>query len=344
MKKILDGLTASKWFFRGLKRGDWVWLLLAVMIASSTVTLVEMLGQTVKDSMIRQAADNLGADYVLRSSRPIDKQWVERAKNLDLEIAQSETLVTMALSGDAFQLVQLKAVSANSPLRGALPKLTASKSNQVLIEQALVPLMNLTDNSQILLGNVTFDIAGKFQPVGAAAGMSAFAHQILMPLVEMDATGLKGPGSRITYELALAGSKQSIEQFAKHINQAKSPHLQAISAQAPSPDLAQSLDTAWLFLELAALSAVLVAGLSILIASRFYLQRWQSSIALMRAFGASNAKMTRLFAFQLSWLAIVASGIGVLIGALLFELLIPLLADYFQPLMVGEKGRALCSR
>jgi Predicted ABC-type transport system involved in lysophospholipase L1 biosynthesis, permease component len=335
-----DAWTASLWFWRGLKRGDWVWLLLAVVIASASVTFVEQLGKTVKDSMLRQAANDLGADYVLRSSRPIDDQWTTLADELDLETAQTETLVTMALSGERFQLVRLKGVSPNYPLRNyqnRFPTLTppdkTSERPNVWVESALMPLMQLQDDSIITLGKTEFALGGTFQPLGAAEGMGAFSHQMVIPLADMAATELKGPGSRVEYELALIGTPNAIERFADAVDAEQNPHLQSLSAQAPSQDLAQSLDTAWLFLELSALSAVLVAGLSILIASRFYLQRWQNSIALMRAFGAQRAQMTRLFAFQLSWLAIIASGVGVALGAGLFQASLPLLWDYFDPLV-----------
>ncbi|MDG4811789.1 FtsX-like permease family protein [Hydrogenovibrio sp. 3SP14C1] len=341
MKKtyFLELLTASKWFLRGIKRGDWVWLLLAVMIASATVTFVEKLGQTVKQSMVRQAANNLGADYVIRSSRPIDAKWQQKAQQLGLETAQAQSLITMALSNDQFQLVQLRAVSPNTPLRSQTqnyPKVSGGK--QVWAEQNLVSMMGLSKDSQITLGKQTFSLAGSFQPVSSGIGMGAFAYQMVIPLSQLETTDLKGPGSRVGYELSVAGNPAAIKNFARQVEQAENPHLQTLSAQAPSQDLAKSLDTAWLFLELAALSAVMVAGLSILIASRFYLQRWQSSIALMRAFGAQRAQMSRLFAFQLSWLAVLGSGVGVLLGAGLFQLVIPVLQTYFQSLVVADSG------
>ncbi|QBZ82553.1 ABC transporter permease [Hydrogenovibrio crunogenus] len=336
---FIEALTASKWFLRGIKRGDWVWLLLAVVIASATVTFVEKLGQTVKQSMVRQAANNLGADYVIRSSRPIDSKWVQKAQQLELEIAQSQSLVTMALSDGQFQLVQLRAVSANTPLRSptnSFPKV--SGANQVWVEQNLVPMLNLSKGSEVTLGKQTFSVAGMFQPISSGIGMSAFAYQMIIPLSQLATTDLKGPGSRIEYELSVAGKPTAIKAFAQQVEQAQNPHLQTLSAQAPSQDLAKSLDTAWLFLELSALSAVMVAGLSILIASRFYLQRWQNSIALMRAFGAQRAQMSRLFAFQLSWLAILGSGMGVLLGIGLFQFVIPVLHSYFNSLVIADSG------
>lgn len=340
LSRLKDGITASKWFFRGLRRGDWLWLMLAVMIASSSITLVELLAKTVKDSMIAQAADSLGADFILKSSRPIDAKWLEEAKLLKLKTAESQTMMTMALSGDEFQLVQLQAVSASFPLRGETPKfLTTQSTNQqtAFVQPSLTVLMNLAENSQIQLGESSFRVAGEFQP--KSIGFSgAFAPKILIPLASLSATQLKGAGSRVSYQLAIAGTPQAVEHFAVLIEKENSPHLQVLSAQSPSQDLAQSLDTAWLFLDLAALSAILVAGLSILIASRFYLQRWQSSIALMRSYGAERKQIFRLFAWQLSWLAMSASLLGVILGSVLFQLVLPFLADYFSPVISPNVG------
>lgn len=337
-------LTAQRWFFRALKRGDWLWLLLAILIASATVTFVETLGSTLKTSMLRQAANHLGADLVVRSSREIPAKWQTLAQSLELETAQSQSLTTMAGYQGQFQLVQLKAVSENFPLRQT-PNQTAldfsptatqapSQVSTVWVESALMSLMNLSENSDITLGRSQFRLAGQFKAAGDFSGMGSFAYQMQIPLSELEATGLKGPGSRIQYELAVAGQPDALAQFSQQLQSENSPHFQVISAQAPSQDLAKSLDTAWLFLELAALSAVLVAGLSILIASRFYLQRWQASIALMRAFGATQAQMSRLFAYQMTWLAILGSGLGVILGAALFHLSLPLLHQYFEDLVL----------
>lgn len=341
MKIFNEVVTAQRWFFRALKRGDWLWLLLAILIASATVTFVETLGSTLKTSMLRQAANHLGADLVIRSSREIPAKWQTLAETLDLETAQAQSLTTMAAHQGQFQLVQLKAVSEKMPLRQSpsQQRLNFTPSEQpglpvVWVEDALMPLMSLTENSEISLGKTQFRLAGSFKAAGGFSGMGGFAYQMQIRLSELAETALKGPGSRIRYELAVAGEAAALQQFSQQLDAENSPHLQVISAQAPSQDLAKSLDTAWLFLELAGLSAVLVAGLSILIASRFYLQRWQNTIALMRAFGATQAQMSRLFGFQMTLLAILGSGLGVLLGAVLLQLSVPFLHQYFEDLVL----------
>ena len=345
-RAILDVVTATKWFFRSVKKGDWLWLMIAVILASTTVTVVKQLGDTVQQSMLANAAESIGADLVIRSSRPIDPIWQQRAQQMGLQSSVTKTVTTMALSGETFQLVQLKGISENYPLRGQLTPTNdlpyqPLKNQSAWVEPKMLALMKLNAQSEITLGTLNFKLAGSINSPQSLSPMSSFAPQILVPIKQFEETELLGPGSRANYELGVAGDAKQIDEFAELINAQNVAHWQVISARAPSEDLAKSLDTAWLFLDLAALSAVLIAGMSIVIASRFYLTRWQNSMALMRAFGAHNAKMQRLFALQLSWIALFSSAIGVVIGYLITLILQPLLHDYFDPLITPSAWPAM---
>ena len=345
---LLDFITAAKWFARSVKKGDWLWLMIAVILASTTVTVVKQLGDTVQQSMLANAAQSLGADFVVRSSRPIDPRWQQEAQALGLQTSLTQTVTTMALSNQTFQLVQLKGISKHYPLRGQLtpsnllPFKTLS-GQTAWVEPKLIALMNLKAGSQMTLGTLDFTLAGAVNSQQVINPMSSFAPQIWVPIEQFNQTQLLGPGSRANYELAVAGTTQKVATFAQTIEANKQPHWQVLSAKAPSEDLGKSLDRAWLFLDLAALSAVLIAGMSIVIASRFYLTRWQSSMALMRAFGAHNAQMQRLFALQLTLIALLSSFIGVLIGYGVTLLIQPLLANYFDPLVQPSPWPALAT-
>ncbi|WP_029407925.1 ABC transporter permease [Thiomicrorhabdus sp. Milos-T2] len=346
-----EAITASKWFFRSLKKGDWLWLIIAVIIASSTVTVVKQLGETVQQSMLRKASESIGADLVIKSSRPIEQHWQQQAIQLGLKTFKSTALVTMAATQKdneepTFQLIQLKGISANQPLRG---KFTANNilpykklnKHSVWVEPKLVSLMQLDKNSKIILGSQEFSIAGSIESPQVINPMASFAPQIWLDLSVLKQTKLIGPGSRVNYSLAVSGPDKAIKQFAKLVKQKPTPHWQVVSAKAPSEDLGNTLETAWLFLDLSALSAILVAGMSILIASRFYLNRWKNSMALMRAFGANNGKMTRLFGFQLTWIAVFSSLIGVLLGYIISLIIHPFLANFFTPLVTANPITAM---
>ncbi|MBN2646248.1 MAG: FtsX-like permease family protein [Thiotrichales bacterium] len=338
-RKARESLTAWRWFFRSLKQGDWLWLFIAIIIASLSVTSISYLGQSMKQSMLDKAAQNLGADLILRSSRPLEPRWQSLAQTLGLQTQNSLNTVTMALNpkfDTNFQLVNLRAVEQAEPLRGQIqpsPELPWQPlgADQVWIEPKLIEQLKLEAGGELLLGASQLKVIGSIQPSSLLNPMSQFAPQITMLLSDFAATQLLGPGSRITYELAVAGDPSALQRFRETLKRDAPNFVEVISAHAPSEDLGKTLDRAWLFLDLAALSAVFVAGLSILIASRFYLQRWHSTLALLRAFGGQDRALRRLFAWQFFWIGLSGSGLGVVLGWLVIQLLNPWLEQQFSP-------------
>lgn len=339
--------AASLWFMRGFGRGDWLWLWLAVVVASLSVTLVEQLAHTVHQSMLAKSAESLSADLVIRSSRPIEPTWADQAQADGLNTSANITLTTMGLFNDQFQMVQLKGIEANYPLRGRLQteqntSLNQLQSDQILVDPQLNGLIDLKLGDTLTLGRKEFKVRDWLSGQDVfQATFSQFAPQVILPLNQLEGLGLIGPGSRVNYELGFSGDPATLARWQTRLENEAQAHWQIINARAPTPDLEKSLDTAWLFLDLSALATVLIAGLAILIASRFYLQRWTASMALMRASGASNRQLTGLFAIQLMLLALIGSVIGVLIGQGLFQLLRPILDNYFDPLVITGYGRAI---
>lgn len=348
-----DFITASKWFFRGLKHGDWLWLVVAIFIASLSVTLVKQLGDSVEQSMLAKAANSLGADLVVRSSRPIDDRYQQHAEALGLETRQTISVVTMALANEQFQLISLKGVSKPNPYylpAGQSPIIApqTADDSHVWIEQRLQQQLNLAVGDRVTLGVKTFHVKELLETNALINPMSQFAPQAQVSLQAFMEAKLLGPGSRATYELEVSGDTQTIQTLqaqwqqlieSQQATQAPLPWT-LISAKAPSEDLGKTLDRAWFFLDLASLAAVLIAGMSILIASRFYLQRWQNTMALLRAYGANNHQMLRLFAGQLFWLSFFSSLLGAASGVLLAYLLVPTLEQFFQPFVLTSPTQA----
>ncbi|WP_430754978.1 ABC transporter permease [Magnetovirga frankeli] len=338
--------TASLWFWRALRRGEWLWLWLAVVIASSSVVLVEQLARSVHHSMLAKAAEALAADLVLSSSRPLPVDLRQQAQRRGLQVAESIELTSMLLANDQFQLIRLRGLDRPDPLRGQLRTeqglgLADLAPDQLLADQQLQGLLDLERDSPLQLGNQTLRVGDWLTGSDPLfTSFSAFAPLALLPLERLKQLGLIGPGSRVTYALSFAGPAAAIAAWQRQLQQRLQPHWQLRSASAPNPDMERSLNTAWTFLDLSALATVLVAGLAILIASRYYLQRWIASMALMRAAGASDRQLRLLFASQLSWLALLGSLVGVLLGLALFQAITPWLADYFDPLIQPPPGRA----
>lgn len=323
---------AARYFWLGLRRGQFRWLWLAILLASLSVTFIEQLAQTVKVSMLANSAQLLGADAVIKSSRPIELNESQRALTAGLRQAERVSVMTMAMSADRFQLVTLQAVSPDVPLLGSAYGLTdwQASSDEVLIDPVLAAQWSLQVGDALALGNRTFRVQGilpEADPLQTVA--SQFAPRVIIPLNVLAELGLTGPGSRISYERLFAGDEARINPLMQQLNRQTPTEWQLISSQTASEDLNQTLNTAWLFLDIAALVSLLVAGLAVLIASRFYLPQWRKQLALMRALGMTQGQLARLFAGQLTLLALFASSLGVLLGQGLFALSSDYLASLF---------------
>ena len=323
---------AVRYFWLGLRRGQFRWLWLAILLASLSVTFIEQLAQTVKASMLANSAQLIGADAVIKSSRPIELNESQLALTVGLRQAERVSVMTMAMSEDRFQLVTLQAVSPDIPLLGSAYGLTdwQVSSHEVLIDPVLAAQWSLQVGDTLALGNRTFRVQGilaEADPLQTVA--SQFAPQVIIPFKVLAELGLTGAGSRISYERLFAGDETRIKQLMQQINRQAPTEWQLISSQTASEDLNQTLNTAWLFLDIAALVSLLVAGLAVLIASRFYLPQWRKQLALMRALGMTQGQLARLFAGQLTLLALFASSLGVLLGQGLFALSSDYLATLF---------------
>ena len=332
-------ITASRWLLRDVRRGAYRWLLLAIILASASITFIDQLTHTVRDSLVVSASNSLGADWVIRSSRPLAENWHQNTALTGITRSQSTTLVTMALAKDQFHLIQLRAVSANYPLKGA-PQSNSDATHSipsVWCDPALKNRLGIDIGDPLQLGNTRFTVAGWIEnstPMNAFA--SQFAPQVMMSIDQLAPLGLTGTGSRVTYEWAYIGDAQTIALLDKAFTQHQQPGWQKLTAHSQNDDLSQTLDMAWLFLDMSALTAMLIAGLAILISSRFYLPNWVAQLSLLRTLGAGQHRLKRILFIQFTWLALLGSLLGSIIGAGLFYAITPLLAEAIPTLSVAD--------
>jgi putative ABC transport system permease protein len=80
------------------------------------------------------------------------------------------------------------------------------------------------------------------------------------------------------------------------------------------PRIRSALERAERFLNLAALTSVLLAAAAIALAARRYLQRHLDGCAIMRCLGATQARIMRLHFWQFTLLGLLAAGAGMLAG------------------------------
>ncbi len=339
-------MTALRLSLRALRRdwrsGEIRVIGLALIVAVAAVTAVGFFTDRVERAMSRQATELLGADLVIASSAPVQASILEEARRRGLATAHTLSFPSVALAGERTALVAVKAVSAAYPLRGRMRVADAlfgearetddiPAPGTLWVDARLLPSLGLELGDSLDLGARRFRIARliTYEP-DRGGDVFQLAPRVLMTDADVPSTALVTPVSRVRYRLLVAGGEQGIEHFRNwtEARLATGESLQGV--RDARPELRAALERAERFLGLAALAAVLLGGAAIAVAARHFAIRQADASAVMRALGASQAFILRIFSLRLIWIGLGACLIGALLGFVAQGLLARLLAGWFS--------------
>jgi len=287
----------------------------------------------------------LAADLLLVSDHPLPEQFLEEGELRQLRIAQTVVFPTMATVGSQSKLASLKAATPTYPLRGQLEVAQVKSANivsapgvahsspsvgQVWVEPAMLNSLGAHVGDVMTLGESHFIIGGVLtRELDRGAGFMNFAPRVMMSLEDLNATGLIGLGSRVTYRLLLSGSDESIaayEKWASTYIESKNLHgVRIETLENAQPLMRKTLDRAERFLSLISLLTAMVAAVAIALSARRYALKQTDVYAVMKCLGASQSLILKWQLKTLVSLGILASVLGALVGYLAQECLLRLL-------------------
>ncbi|KGA03389.1 ABC transporter permease [Cobetia amphilecti] len=350
---------ALRGLLRDLRASDVRALFLALMLAVAATTMIGFFLDRLDRGLTRQASQLLGGDLVLESSNPLDPRFAEAFRAAGLEMSPQLGMVSMASHGDSFVLSSLKAVTPGYPLMGKVAlesdapgeeSQAPGTSSRAEIpppgEAWIVPRLAMALSAEVgdtlTVGRKQLTISGLItREPDQQGGFSEFSPRLMFNMEDLDATGLIQPGSRMEYRLLAAGDPAAVQQardaIAPLLASADNAEVRLKDVREDRPRLGRSLERADKYLSLAGLVAVLLAGVAVAMSTRRYVERHLDSAALWRCFGASQRQLSRLFAAQLGWLALLASTGGAVLG-LLGQMGLVALLERFLPLELPAPG------
>jgi len=334
-------VLALRFLRRDWRSGELRLLVLALIIAVSAVTAVGFFTDRVEQAMILQANQVMAADLVLSSSRPIAESFEQQARTFGLRIAHTLSFPSVIIHQDETQLVEVKAVSPDYPLRGELRVRQQPSAEEQSVtkpptpgnlwgEARLMAALGLRPGSQVSLGEMNLTLE-QILSRDSALGNSFFrlGPEVLIALEDIPKTGLVTPASRVRYRLLVAGEQAQVETFQRWAESKLPRGVRLEHLSSARPELRNTLDRGSRFLSLAALVAVLVAGATVALATRRFVERQSDTSAIMRCLGASQALILRVLVLRLLLLGLLASLLGISVGWLAQYLLAGLLSDWF---------------
>lgn len=316
---------------RSLRRqwfaGELRLLLLALAVAVGSITAVGFFTDRIQGLMHRQAGQLLAADLVVSGSRAVPSSWREQARELGLQTAITATFPSVVSAGDQLHLAQIKAVSAGYPLRGKLrlrkqlygqdhQARTVPNAGHVWLDPQLANQLKRQVGQTVQVGRSSLAVSDilAYEP-DRGGDFFSIAPRLMMSLDDLPATQLVQPGSRIRYQLLLAGPVESLKAFRNKLGESiRQRGYRILTAEDARPQLRVALDRARSFLGLATVTATILAGIAIAAAARRYAARSQDATAILRCYGATAADVRRHYLWQLALLGLIGSLLGIALG------------------------------
>lgn len=331
---------ALRFLRRDWRSGELRLLVAALIIAVAAVTAVGFFTDRVEQAMVLQANQVLAADLVLSSNNPLPEQYQQQAEALGLRTAHTLAFPSVVMHGDQTQLVEVKAVTGNYPLRGDLRTRDHATAAERIVQQPPTPgnlwgearllaALKLQPGESVSLGEATLQVE-KILSRDSALNNNFFrlGPEVLIALEDIPATGLVTPASRVRHRLLVAGDQAGVERFRAWADQELPPGIRIRHLSSARPELQNTLDRGSRFLGLAALVAVLVAGATVALSTRRFVQRQADTSAIMRCLGATQPLILKILLLRLLLLGLGASLVGILAGWIAQRFLASLLSDW----------------
>ena len=311
---------------RDWRAGELRILALALVVAVASVTSVAFFADRVRQALVQESHQLLGADLVLNADHAWRPEVRDEMARRGLRRAENTTFISMARHRGASQLAGIKAVSDGYPLRGKLrtaPALNVPDAaadgvpppGSVWIDERLALAFGVGVGEAIELGDATFRVAAilTLEPDRSVSFFN-IAPRLLMHRDDLAKTGLIQPGSRVRYYLLAAGERAAVDQFEAWVRPRLGRGESVQSLANARPEIRAGLERAQKFIGLTALLAVILAAVAVSLATRRYTRRHLDGYAVMRCLGATQGQLTRLFAWEFVALGVAACTVGCLAG------------------------------
>lgn len=317
-----------KWSWRELWHGQLWPVAVALTLIIACVFALSALVVRVEKIMVDQGRTMIAADLVFRSANPLEPPLLEQAKALGLTMSQQTRFGTMAFSEQEMQLVSVKSVGSDFPLRGELVLKGADVRHRVQpgelwLAERLFSLLAVKRGDLITIGDAELTVAGKItQEPELSFNPFSQMPAVLIHNSDLAKTGAVQPGSRVQFRAYFNGPDDKLRQLQQAVELQPGQRWISETTQGRTGDM---IERARQYLSLTLILVILMATATLVLTCWHYTSTRIEAVAMMKSLGASKRWLWQWLARQLSLLFAIAAVAGLSIGWLLeFLLRLPL--------------------
>jgi putative ABC transport system permease protein len=340
--------SSPAWFKQSLRllhhefrRGDLTIIFLAIVLAVGTVFSLTGFTEQIKQAIMSNSVNTIGADRVFGASRKIPVEFLEKSETLSLNTASKILTDSMVFAGDNMLLSELDAVSDSYPLRGkfmgktsltqAPVSIETIKLGTAWVEESVLARLDVKIGGTVEVGVLPLTIVGVITEIpDRSYRMFTAGPAIFLNIEDMAKTELIQPGSRAYYQYLFAGEQDDIETFEKWLKPQLNDTQRWYDAKSAQNRLSNVLDRSEKFLSLASMLGIVLAAVAVAVASRRYGQRHQPMVAVFKALGASKLHVQKLYMLHWGLLSLISICVGLVVGYLLMLIGVSAIENYLS--------------
>jgi len=330
---------------RDWRAGELRILVLALIIAVSGVTTVGFFADRVQRALVRESSQLLGGDLLVNSSQVLPVEYEQQARRFRLQTVALTRFPSMVSYADNNLLCAIKAVTPGYPLRGKLQLAALSEDGEpsrspervaqgipapgtVWIDEKIMVGLDVKLGDKLEIGMIELTVTELVaNEPDHSVGFINMNPRLLINAQDLAASELIQTGSRVSYQLLVAGEMADVAAYRSWLEPQLAPGESVEGIQDARPEIRAALDRAGKFLGLAALASVVVAAVAVALATRRFIQRHLDGCAVMRCLGATQSVLLRLYLYHFLMLGTLASLLGCTLGIVAQEFLSRWLAE-----------------
>ncbi|WP_215405756.1 ABC transporter permease [Vibrio gigantis] len=318
------------WSIEEIRHGQLWPVSIALTLIIACVFALSALAERMEQVIVKQGKDALTADSVFISANPIPQPLLDLTQVEQLESSQLTRFSTMAFSDNSMQLVTVKAVESNYPLRGEMILEGANKAlsnhvepGELWLDERIFAQLEVEIGDNVTIGDADLTITGRItQEPGLSFNPFQQMPAVLIHKSDIDATGAIQPGSRVSFRLFLNGDDSKLKAAQDSVELTPSDRWRTQDSASRTNDMFESTTQ---YLSLTVAIVVIMAATTLILTCQHYVASRRKTIAMLKSLGASKQWIVKWLSVQVSMLVVLGAVLGITIGiGLEFLLRIPL--------------------
>lgn len=297
---------------------------LCLAIGVATIATVGVSAESVRETVRRDARALLGGDLELESANiPVPVEELRRLLGSEAQLSTTVRTTTLVVAPNGRRLaVALKAVDKAWPLLGTLeldPPIAIQQAlagDGAVVEPTVLGRLGVRVGDRLQLGETTVTIAAVIlREPDRLGGFAGFGPRLLVSWESVERAGLLRPGALLRFEHRAVVPPRTLDPLVERLRSLEpEANWRLRTAGTVEPSIARFSDRFASYLTLAGLASLLVGGLGVALAVSSYLAARRSTIAVLKALGATAAEVDAAYALLLAVVTALGVGLGLVVG------------------------------